>query len=59
VREYSLFALFFNLLNKPIVFMERHFLKEQHPRKQKKSAGKFGDGAAIFQNGVDYVKKNL
>lgn len=39
---------------------ERHFLKTQHPfwtRLPKK--GKLGDGARIFQNGVDYVNKNL
>ncbi|MBF0121936.1 MAG: phosphoribosylformylglycinamidine synthase I [Candidatus Omnitrophica bacterium] len=39
---------------------ERHFLKIQHPfwtRLPKK--GKLGDGAQVFQNGVDYVKKNL
>ena len=39
---------------------ERHFLATQHPfwtRLKRKS--KFGDGAKVFQNGVDYVKKNL
>jgi len=39
---------------------ERHFLFEQHPfwtRLTKKSA--FGDGAKIFENGVNYVKENL
>jgi len=39
---------------------ERHFLFEQHPswtRLAKKSA--FGDGAKIFENGVNYVKENL
>ena len=39
---------------------ERHFLFEQHPfwtRLQKKSI--FGDGAKIFENGVNYVKENL
>ncbi len=39
---------------------ERHFLATQHPfwtRLKKKS--RFGDGAKVFQNGVDYVKKNL
>lgn len=38
---------------------ERHFLKEQKPNWQRNDAGEFGHGAAIFQNGVDYVKKNL
>lgn len=39
---------------------ERHFLFEQHPswtRLSKKS--EFGDGAKIFENGVNYVKENL
>jgi phosphoribosylformylglycinamidine synthase len=39
---------------------ERHFLFEQHPywtRLTKKSA--FGDGAKIFENGVNYIKENL
>jgi phosphoribosylformylglycinamidine synthase len=39
---------------------ERHFLRNQHPfwtRLEKN--GKFGDGAQVFQNGVDYVRKNL
>ncbi|MFH1359495.1 MAG: phosphoribosylformylglycinamidine synthase I [Candidatus Omnitrophota bacterium] len=39
---------------------ERHFLSTQHPawtRLKKKT--RFGDGARIFHNGVDYVKKNL
>lgn len=39
---------------------ERHFLFTQHPswtRLSKKA--KFGDGAQIFMNGVEYVKKNL
>ncbi len=39
---------------------ERHFLFTQHPfwtRLDKKS--KFGDGARVFENGVNYVKKNL
>lgn len=39
---------------------ERHFLSTQHPfwtRLEKK--GKLGQGARMFQNGVDYVKKNL
>jgi len=39
---------------------ERHFLFEQHPywtRLTKKSD--FGDGAKIFENGINYVKDNL
>jgi len=39
---------------------ERHFLFTQHPswtRLPKKA--KFGDGAKIFENGVNYVRKNL
>jgi len=39
---------------------ERHFLFEQHPfwtRLPKKS--EFGDGAKIFENGVNYVRENL
>lgn len=39
---------------------ERHFLRVQHPfwtRIPNKS--KFGDGAKIFENGVDYIEKNL
>jgi phosphoribosylformylglycinamidine synthase len=39
---------------------ERHFLFEQHPfwtRLTKKS--EFGDGAQIFENGINYVKENL
>ncbi|MDE2028879.1 MAG: phosphoribosylformylglycinamidine synthase subunit PurQ, partial [Candidatus Omnitrophica bacterium] len=39
---------------------ERHFLFEQHPfwtRLPRKS--EFGDGAKIFENGVNYVKENL
>lgn len=39
---------------------ERHFLTTQHPqwtRLEKKS--KYGDGAKIFQNGVNYVKEKL
>jgi len=39
---------------------ERHFLFEQHPywtRLTKKS--EFGDGARIFENGINYVKENL
>ncbi len=39
---------------------ERHFLFEQHPfwtRLTQKS--EFGDGAKIFENGINYVKENL
>jgi phosphoribosylformylglycinamidine synthase len=39
---------------------ERHFLFEQHPywtRLPKRS--EFGDGAKIFENGINYVKENL
>ncbi len=39
---------------------ERHFLFEQHPywtRLTNKS--EFGDGAKIFENGINYVKENL
>lgn len=39
---------------------ERHFIFENHPswsRLEKKS--NFGDGAAIFKNGIEYVKENL
>jgi phosphoribosylformylglycinamidine synthase len=39
---------------------ERHFLFEQHPywtRLTKKS--EYGDGAKIFENGINYVKENL
>jgi phosphoribosylformylglycinamidine synthase len=39
---------------------ERHFLFQQHPHWTRlKSRAKFGDGAAIFKNGVEYAKKNL
>ncbi|MBF0511783.1 MAG: phosphoribosylformylglycinamidine synthase I [Candidatus Omnitrophica bacterium] len=39
---------------------ERHFLFEQHPfwtRLVRKN--EFGDGAKIFENGINYVKENL
>lgn len=39
---------------------ERHFLFEQHPywtRLTQKT--EFGDGAKIFENGINYVKENL
>lgn len=39
---------------------ERHFLFVHHPRwTRANSHGVLGDGAKIFQNGVDYVKKKL
>ena len=39
---------------------ERHFLSIQHPFWTRLKAGKaYGDGAQVFQNGVDYVKKHL
>lgn len=39
---------------------ERHFIFQQHPHWTRlKKRGEFGDGAAIFRNGVEYAKKNL
>jgi phosphoribosylformylglycinamidine synthase len=39
---------------------ERHFLFEQHPSWTRLvKTGEFGDGAKIFENGVNYVKANL
>lgn len=39
---------------------ERHFLATQHPYWTRLQLnGKFGEGAQVFQNGVDYVKKSL
>lgn len=39
---------------------ERHFFNTQHPRWTRlKKKDKFGDGARIFENGINYVKKNL
>lgn len=39
---------------------ERHFLFTQHPRwTRMKRKSKFGDGAQIFQNGVDYAKRKI
>ncbi len=39
---------------------ERHFLFNQHPSWTRlKKTAKFGDGARIFQNGVDYVKRKF
>ena len=39
---------------------ERHFCATQHPSWTRLSKfGAYGDGAKIFQNGVNYVKENL
>jgi phosphoribosylformylglycinamidine synthase subunit PurQ / glutaminase len=38
---------------------ERHMLGTQHPRWTREGLKKFGDGLAIFKNGVEYIKKNL
>lgn len=39
---------------------ERHFLFTHHPSWMRASRpGMFGDGAKIFENGVEYVKKDL
>lgn len=39
---------------------ERHFMFEQHPAWTRlHRSGDYGHGAAIFKNGIDYVKKNL
>jgi len=39
---------------------ERHFLFEQHPYWTRlPQRPTFGDGAKIFENGVNYVKENL
>lgn len=39
---------------------ERHMLFRQHPYWTRlKKSGKLGDGAGIFENGVNYAKKNL
>lgn len=39
---------------------ERHFLFEQHPHWTRLPKGQvYGDGAKIFENGVNYVKANL
>jgi len=39
---------------------ERHFLFQHHPRwSRMEKAAALGDGAKIFQNGVDYVKEKL
>jgi phosphoribosylformylglycinamidine synthase subunit PurQ / glutaminase len=38
---------------------ERHALGTQHPRWTREGLKKFGDGLAIFKNGVDYIKEKL
>jgi len=39
---------------------ERHFLFTQHPRWTRlNNNGRYGQGAKIFENGVNYVKENL
>ncbi len=38
---------------------ERHILGTQHPRWTREGLRSFGDGLAIFKNGVRYVKDNL
>lgn len=39
---------------------ERHFLFHHHPQWTRfEQKGELGDGAAIFQNGVNYVKRHL
>ena len=39
---------------------ERHFFFTQHPFWTRfKTKARYGDGAKIFQNGVQYVKENL
>ena len=39
---------------------ERHFFSTQHPRwTRSRKKEKYGDGAAIFRNGINYVMKNL
>ncbi len=38
---------------------ERHISICQHPRHEKTGGKKRGDGFLVFQNGVDYVRKNL
>ena len=38
---------------------ERHILGTQHPRWTREGLKKYGDGLAIFRNGVEYAKKNL
>ena len=38
---------------------ERHVLGTQHPRWTREGLKEFGDGFAIFKNGVNYVKEKL
>ncbi len=39
---------------------ERHFLFHQHPYwRRLRMVTRFGDGALIFKNGVEYIEKNL
>jgi phosphoribosylformylglycinamidine synthase len=38
---------------------ERHIYRQQHPRWQSRSQKAAGDGLRIFQNGLDYVRKEL
>lgn len=38
---------------------ERHILGTQHPRWTREGLKKYGDGLAIFKNGVEYIKKTL
>lgn len=38
---------------------ERHISRLQHPRWTRNSGQEAGDGFAIFENGVNFVKKNL
>ncbi len=38
---------------------ERHIFSMQHPRNWNLGPKKYGDGLAIFKNGVDFIKKNF
>jgi phosphoribosylformylglycinamidine synthase len=38
---------------------ERHSLGTQHPRWTREGLKEYGDGFAIFKNGIDYVKEKL
>jgi len=38
---------------------ERHVIGTQHPRWTREGLKEFGDGFAIFKNGVDYIKEKL
>jgi phosphoribosylformylglycinamidine (FGAM) synthase-like amidotransferase family enzyme len=38
---------------------ERHVIGTQHPRWTRDGLKEFGDGFAIFKNGVDYIKEKL